>query len=207
MHHSISCVLVCRVEACLPYCQRYGIRDAQGFLLERLGDIGAAVKLYTASLAEANRQLVAAVLGGKVVVPQVQQHAATGSAKRWANGIVMHVMCMLDHVLLSEYSLASNWCAEDVASCPTGFAGLCTCEAWDQECPHLGALVKKYVCSTQHAACSLLISHQGRYSWTSVSLKGYAPMLACNSSRLVLIANFWFNSVSLVRLYLAFMCT
>ncbi|KAA6422788.1 MAG: hypothetical protein FRX49_07323 [Trebouxia sp. A1-2] len=34
-----------RVEACLPSCQRYEVNDAHAYLLERLGDIAAAIKL------------------------------------------------------------------------------------------------------------------------------------------------------------------
>ncbi|KAL0030409.1 hypothetical protein WJX79_001821 [Trebouxia sp. C0005] len=39
-----------RVEACLPSCQRYEVNDAHAYLLERLGDIAAAIKLYAEGL-------------------------------------------------------------------------------------------------------------------------------------------------------------
>ena len=70
------------MEACLPYCQRYGVRDAEGFLLERLGDVSAAVKLYTASLAEANRQLVTAVMAGRIILPRAEQSCVTAAVRR-----------------------------------------------------------------------------------------------------------------------------
>lgn len=54
----------CRVEACLPLCQQHGVHDAEAYLLERLGDIPAALCLYTTAVRTCNSALVEAVQGG-----------------------------------------------------------------------------------------------------------------------------------------------
>ena len=61
----------CRVEACLPACQRWQVNDAQAYLLERLGDVAAAIQLYVRDIEACNQALVAAVLQGQVLLPNV----------------------------------------------------------------------------------------------------------------------------------------
>jgi hypothetical protein len=41
-----GCVCQCRVEACLAWCHEAGVQDAEAYLLERLGDVSAALELY-----------------------------------------------------------------------------------------------------------------------------------------------------------------
>ena len=60
-----------RVEACLPHCQQNEVNDAQAYLLERLGDIAAAMKLYVQHIQRCNAALVHAVLQGDVQLPNV----------------------------------------------------------------------------------------------------------------------------------------
>ena len=60
----------CRVEACLPLCQQHGVHDAQAYLLERLGDIPAALHLYTTAARTCNTALVEAVQGGALQLPR-----------------------------------------------------------------------------------------------------------------------------------------
>ncbi|KAL3136710.1 hypothetical protein ABBQ38_005943 [Trebouxia sp. C0009 RCD-2024] len=60
-----------RVEACLPHCQRFGVNDAQAYLLERLGDIAAAIKLYVQDIERCDAALIQAVLQGQVLLPNV----------------------------------------------------------------------------------------------------------------------------------------
>lgn len=65
-----SCSL-CRVEACLPHCQQFEVNDAQAYLLERLGDIAAAIKLYVQDIQRCNAALIQALLQGHVHLPNV----------------------------------------------------------------------------------------------------------------------------------------
>ena len=60
----------CRVEACLPLCQQYGVHDAEAYLLERLGDIPAALHLYTSAVRTCNTALVEAVQRGALQLPR-----------------------------------------------------------------------------------------------------------------------------------------
>ncbi|KAK9840784.1 hypothetical protein WJX81_004448 [Elliptochloris bilobata] len=53
-----------RVEAVLPATERYGVTDARAFLLERLGDVTAALQIHVDAAAAANDALVEAVLAG-----------------------------------------------------------------------------------------------------------------------------------------------
>jgi len=62
---------VYRVEACLPNCQRYEVNDAHAYLLERLGDIAAAIKLYVRDIERCNSALIQGVLQGDVLLPNV----------------------------------------------------------------------------------------------------------------------------------------
>lgn len=64
-------VLQCRVEACLPHCQRFGVNDAQAYLLERLGDIAAAIQLYVQDIQRCDAALIQAVLQGDLLLPCV----------------------------------------------------------------------------------------------------------------------------------------
>ena len=60
-----------RVEACLLSCQRYEVNDAHAYLLERLGDIAAAIKLYVRDIERCNSALIQGVLQGEVLLPNV----------------------------------------------------------------------------------------------------------------------------------------
>ena len=62
---------VYRVEACLPSCQGYEVNDAHAYLLERLGDIAAAIKLYVRDIERCNSALIQGVLQGDVLLPNV----------------------------------------------------------------------------------------------------------------------------------------
>lgn len=78
---SLSCVLSClmymnvnfyviHASACAAALPA-GVRDAETFLHERLGDLDAALRLYISSAQQANRQLQDAVLEGKVPLMQL----------------------------------------------------------------------------------------------------------------------------------------
>ncbi|KAL0048183.1 hypothetical protein WJX82_009442 [Trebouxia sp. C0006] len=71
-----------RVEACLPSCQRYKVNDAHAYLLERLGDIAAAIKLYVHDIERCNSALIQGVLQGDVLLPNVT--SASGRLKGYA---------------------------------------------------------------------------------------------------------------------------
>ena len=60
----------CRVEACLPLCQQHGVHDAEAHLLERLGDVPAALRLYTTAVRTCNTALVEAVQNGALQLPR-----------------------------------------------------------------------------------------------------------------------------------------
>ena len=47
-----------RVEAVLPATERHGVTDARAFLLERLGDVAAALQIHVDAAAAANEALV-----------------------------------------------------------------------------------------------------------------------------------------------------
>lgn len=64
-------MLLRRVEACLPHCQQLEVKDAHAYLLERLGDIAAAIKLYVQDIERCNAALIQAVLQGDVHLPNV----------------------------------------------------------------------------------------------------------------------------------------
>ncbi|CAL8466179.1 g5715 [Coccomyxa elongata] len=55
-----------RVEAVLPYTQRFGVDDAQAYLLERLGDVQAALGIFCGAAERANAALVARILDGSI---------------------------------------------------------------------------------------------------------------------------------------------
>ena len=59
------------MEACLPQCQQFEVNDAQAYLLERLGDIAAALKLYLQDIERCNAALISGVLAGHVLLPNV----------------------------------------------------------------------------------------------------------------------------------------
>lgn len=59
------------MEACLPHCQRFEVNDAHAYLLERLGDIAAAIKLYVRDIERCNAALIHAVLQGDMQLPNV----------------------------------------------------------------------------------------------------------------------------------------
>ena len=88
-------MLVRRVEACLPHCQQYGVRDAQAYLLERLGDIAAAIKLYVQDIERCNAALIQAVLQGDVHLPNVT--TASGRSAQPSQHAVLspHMQCCL----------------------------------------------------------------------------------------------------------------
>ena len=50
----------------LPFCQRHGVTDAEAYLLERLGDVTAALRIYVGRLEAATSGLVDAVLSGRL---------------------------------------------------------------------------------------------------------------------------------------------
>lgn len=60
------------MQEVLPYCQQFGVLEAQAYLLERLGDIPAALDIYVQQLEQAARALVDAVLSGRVPAAQLQ---------------------------------------------------------------------------------------------------------------------------------------
>ena len=68
------------MEACLPHCQQFEVNDAQAYLLERLGDIAAAIKLYVQDIERCNAALIQAVLLGDVHLPNV-----TSASGRYAH--------------------------------------------------------------------------------------------------------------------------
>ena len=59
------------MEACLLHCQQFEVNKAQAYLLERLGDIAAAIKLYVQDIERCNAALLQAVLQGHVHLPNV----------------------------------------------------------------------------------------------------------------------------------------
>lgn len=67
------------METCLHCCRRFEVSAAQAYLLERLGDIAAAIKLYVEDIQRCNAALIQAVLQGEVHLPNLA--AAPG---RWA---------------------------------------------------------------------------------------------------------------------------
>ncbi|KAL0018560.1 hypothetical protein WJX77_004866 [Trebouxia sp. C0004] len=71
-----------RVEACLPSCQRYEVNDAHAYLLERLGDVAAAIKLYVRDIQRCNSALIQGVLQGDVLLPNVT--STSGRMKGYA---------------------------------------------------------------------------------------------------------------------------
>ena len=55
----------------MPSCQRFEVNDAQAYLLERLGDIAAAIKLYVKDIQGCNAALIHAVLQGELQLPNI----------------------------------------------------------------------------------------------------------------------------------------
>ena len=55
----------------MPCCHRYAVNDAQAYLLERLGDIAAAIKLYVHDIEQCNAALIQSILQGDVQLPNV----------------------------------------------------------------------------------------------------------------------------------------
>ena len=76
-------MLLCRVEACLPHCQRFEVNDAQAYLLERLGDVAAAIKLYVKDIQRCNAALIHAVLQGDLQLPNITGRYCTQTCFRW----------------------------------------------------------------------------------------------------------------------------
>ena len=60
-------------------CEKHGVHDGEAFLLERLGDVTAALNLYVRNIEHCNASFVKQALQGHVQLPNV---AASGS--RWA---------------------------------------------------------------------------------------------------------------------------
>ena len=60
-----NCLLLVAKEV-LPFCQRHGVTDAEAYLLERLGDVTAALCIYVGRLEAATSGLVDAVLSGQL---------------------------------------------------------------------------------------------------------------------------------------------
>ena len=69
-------VVHCRAEACMSACQKHGVHDGEAFLLERLGDVTAALNLYVRNIERCNASFVVQALQGHVQLPNV---AASGS--------------------------------------------------------------------------------------------------------------------------------
>ena len=56
-----------RVQAMLPLCHQHGVHDAEAYLLERLGDVQAALELLCSEVEACTQQLVASVLQGGIM--------------------------------------------------------------------------------------------------------------------------------------------
>lgn len=94
-----------RVEACLPSCQRYKVNDAHAYLLERLGDIAAAIKLYVHDIERCNSALIQGVLQGDVLLPNV-----TSASGRYAvHGHLLLYMILHCHSMLPTPHMHVTW--------------------------------------------------------------------------------------------------
>lgn len=133
-----------RVEACLPSCQRYEVNDAHAYLLERLGDIAAAIKLYVHDIERCNSALIQGVLQGDVLLPNV-----TSPSGRYAIDThlllnrTVHRHSMLPrpymHVAWESFMSVSIWSGQIATIC------------------HLRLLVK---CSKHFCRCALATVYQ-----------------------------------------------
>ena len=104
-------MLCCRVEACLPHCQRFAVNDAQAYLLERVGDIPAAVKLYVEDICSRNAALIHGVLQGNVQLLNV----ATKSGQYASLLSIRHVHVFMPR--LSSRSVIVYACIMQHATC------------------------------------------------------------------------------------------
>lgn len=81
-------MILCRAQACIPACQKYGVHDGEAFLLERLGDVTSALNLYVRNIEQCNATFVEETLSGHVQLPNM-----TASGSRYATS---------HHAVLSE---------------------------------------------------------------------------------------------------------
>lgn len=100
-----------RVEACLPSCQRCEVNDAHAYLLERLGDIAAAIKLYVHDIERCNSALIQGVLQGDVLLPSV-----TSASGRYA---------VSTHLRLYRKCAQSQHAAYPIHACCTRTLTIC----------------------------------------------------------------------------------
>ena len=63
-------ILPCCDQAALACCQQHGISAAEAYLLERQGDIPAALAIFISEINKANAQLHAAVKSGRTTLPR-----------------------------------------------------------------------------------------------------------------------------------------
>ncbi len=64
------------LQAALACCQEHGIVAAEAYLLERQGDILAALAIYISEIKRANTSLAMAVKSGKVTLPRTAPRQA-----------------------------------------------------------------------------------------------------------------------------------
>ncbi|KAK9839358.1 hypothetical protein WJX84_012353 [Apatococcus fuscideae] len=67
-----------RVEMALACCQQHGIPAAEAYLLERQGDIPAALAIFISEINKANMLLTTAVKSGRVTLPRTAPREAGG---------------------------------------------------------------------------------------------------------------------------------
>ncbi|DBA69468.1 TPA: hypothetical protein ACH3X2_012810 [Trebouxia sp. C0005] len=91
-----------RVEACLPSCQRYEVNDAHAYLLERLGDIAAAIKLYVRDIERGNSALIQGVLQGDVLLPNVTSASGSYAVRMLPYRIVHVTECCQHHTMIAQ---------------------------------------------------------------------------------------------------------
>ena len=60
----------------LACCQQHGISAAEAYLLERQGDIPAALAIFISEINKANRLLTAAVKSGRITLPRTAPRSA-----------------------------------------------------------------------------------------------------------------------------------
>lgn len=78
-----------RIEAMLPLTHQHSVHDAEAFLLERLGDVQAALDLVCASVKQSSQELVEAVLQGRLLpdaLPAVQRTSGAVSVVQVVSG-------------------------------------------------------------------------------------------------------------------------
>ena len=78
------------------------MNDAHAYLLERLGDIAAAIKLYVRDIERGNSALIQGVLQGDVLLPNVTSASGSYAVRMLPYRIVHVTECCQHHTMIAQ---------------------------------------------------------------------------------------------------------